>query len=62
MTDEEQAPIRLMLADDHALLRDGIRSLIDGQSGISVIAEAGDVGELLPRLEAARPDGLLLDL
>ena len=62
MTDEEQAPIRLMLADDHALLRDGIRSLIDGQSGISVIAEAGDVGEILPRLEAARPDVLLLDL
>lgn len=56
------AAIRLMIADDHALLRDGLRSLIESQGGIDVVAETGDVREILPCVERSQPDVLLLDL
>lgn len=54
--------IRIMLADDHALLREGLRSLIEGQGGITVVAETGDVREINTLVERTRPDVLLLDL
>jgi two-component system response regulator NreC len=54
--------IRIMLADDHALLREGLRSLIEGQGGIKVVAETGDVREISGYVERSKPDILLLDL
>jgi len=58
--------IRILLADDHKIVRDGLRALIEKQSGMEVIAEAGDgrstvqmVQELLPNLvimDIAMPD------
>ena len=35
--------IRIVLADDHAVVRSGLRLLLDGESGLEVVAEAGDV-------------------
>jgi two-component system response regulator NreC len=55
-------PIRLVIADDHAVVRAGLRMLLDAAEGIHVVAEAGEV-ETAARLVAAhRPDVLLLDL
>ena len=55
-------PIRILIADDHALLRQGIRNVIELETDISVIAEAGD-GEEAYRLAAdLQPDLLLLDM
>ncbi|MDL9937010.1 response regulator transcription factor [Gordonia sp. ABSL1-1] len=54
--------IRTMLVDDHALLREGIRSLLDREPGISVVGEAGSFDAALAEVERCRPDVLVVDL
>lgn len=54
--------IRVMLADDHALVRAGIRALLQGLGDVEVVGEAGDGREALHLLETQHPDVLLLDL
>ena len=53
---------RLLLVDDHAVLRAGLRLLIDGQPDMVCVGEASDGAEALARVEALRPDVVLLDL
>jgi len=55
-------PIRILLADDHTLVRAGIRSLVQAISGIQVVAEAGDGREALSLIETHQPDVALLDI
>jgi DNA-binding NarL/FixJ family response regulator len=55
-------PIRVLLADDHTLVRAGMRSLIGGLGGFEVVAEAGDGQEALRLIEQHRPDIVLLDI
>jgi DNA-binding NarL/FixJ family response regulator len=55
-------PIRVLLADDHTLLRAGIRSLLEEMDGIEVVAEAADGHAALALVEAHRPDILLTDI
>ena len=55
-------PARVLLVDDHAIVRRGLRSILELESDISVVAEAGDRAEALRALERARPDVILLDL
>ncbi len=54
--------IRIVLADDHAILRDGVRTLLSTQSDIEVVGEAGDGRELLRRVIDLQPDLVLTDL
>ncbi len=54
--------IRVLLADDHAVLRAGLRMLIEAQSDMIVVGEAGDGLEALAQVEKLAPDVLLLDL
>lgn len=54
--------IRILLADDHAVLRAGLRLLIDAQPDMLCVGEAGDGREALERTEALHPDLVLLDL
>jgi len=54
--------IRILLADDHTLVRAGIRSLVQALSGIQVVAEAGDGREALSLIEAHQPDVAVLDI
>ena len=56
------SPIRVLLADDHNLVRAGIRSLIQELTGIEVIAEASDGREALSLIEMHRPDVVLMDI
>jgi DNA-binding NarL/FixJ family response regulator len=51
-----------MLVDDHAIVRRGLRSILELEPDISVVAEAGDRSEALRALERTRPDVILLDL
>lgn len=51
-----------MLADDHALIREGIKQLIEMDGTVSVVAEAGDGVECLSILKNVTPDILLLDI
>ncbi len=53
---------RIMLADDHALLRSGIKRLLQEDPGLVVIGEAGDGLELLDLLEEQTPDLVILDI
>jgi two-component system response regulator NreC len=54
--------ITLMLADDHAIVRTGLRLLLDAEEGLSVVAEAGDVPTVLRKVRGHRPRVLILDL
>jgi DNA-binding NarL/FixJ family response regulator len=55
-------PIRVLIADDHTLVRAGIRSLIQNIEGIEVIAEAGNGHEALQLIGIHRPDVVLIDI
>jgi DNA-binding NarL/FixJ family response regulator len=55
-------PIRILLVDDHRLVRAGIRSLLQTIGGVEVVAEAGDGREGLRLIEAHRPDVVLMDI
>ncbi len=56
------APLRILLADDHAILRAGLRLLIDSQPDLKVIGEASDGRETIAKARDLRPDMVLLDL
>ncbi len=53
---------RILLADDHTLIRHGIRNLISNNPALTVIGEVGDGEELLTFLETSQPDLLILDI
>lgn len=56
------ARIRVLLVDDHALVRAGIRSLLEEIGGVEVVGEAGDAAAALEMLAAAQPDVVLMDI
>jgi len=54
--------ITIVLADDHQVVRAGLRLLLEAEEGLTVVAEAGDVATAERRLTAYRPQVLILDL
>ena len=54
--------IRIVLADDHAVVRAGLRLLLDGEDGLEVVAEAGEIETTKRMVRGHRPDVLVLDL
>jgi two-component system response regulator NreC len=54
--------ITVLLADDHAILRSGLRLLLEAEEGLSVVAEAGDVPTVMRKVRGHRPRVLILDL
>ncbi|NLW92917.1 MAG: response regulator transcription factor [Syntrophomonadaceae bacterium] len=55
-------PLKVIIADDHRLVRAGIRSLLEELADVEVIAEAGNGSELLELIEANHPDLVLTDI
>jgi two-component system response regulator NreC len=55
-------PIRVAIADDHALVRQGLVALLGGEASIELLPVCGDVSTIGGELAAARPDVLVLDL
>ena len=55
-------PLRVMLVDDHEVVRNGIKALLEDEKGITVAAEAGGVKEAIERAEWARPDVIVMDV
>lgn len=58
----ERHDIRVMIIDDHEVVRRGIAEVVDRAEGLTVVAEAGSVAETLRRATLVRPDILLVDL
>ena len=56
------APIRIMIVDDHAVIRTGLRMLIEQDETMTVVAMAGSPSEALVLAEAEKPDIIVLDL
>lgn len=54
--------IQVLIVDDHAILRDGIRSLLERQGGIVVVGEASNGREALAQVGELRPDIVLMDV
>lgn len=55
-------PIRLLLAEDHTIVRAGIRALLQNLEGLEVVGEAGDGREALRMVETHHPDIVLMDI
>ena len=61
-TDSTTTPVRILIADDHAMVRAGLRMLIEQQPNLHVVGEAGDVSDVVGLAESEQPDVVLLDL
>jgi NarL family two-component system response regulator LiaR len=62
MSQYDARPIRVLLVDDHVVVRKGLRALLDRDPGIEVTGEAEDGEQALLALDRLRPDVILMDL
>ena len=58
----ERMAVRIMLADDHPVVRLGIRNLLEAEPGFEIVGEVADALQVIPQVEALQPDVLVLDL
>jgi DNA-binding NarL/FixJ family response regulator len=57
-----EVPVRIVLVDDHAILRQGLRSLLEREHNLQVVGEASSAGEAVAVVERTRPSIVLLDM
>jgi DNA-binding NarL/FixJ family response regulator len=62
MPEHASAPIRILLADDHNVVREALKMLIDGEPDMTVIAEAADGTAAVERALSLKPDVIVLDI
>jgi DNA-binding NarL/FixJ family response regulator len=55
-------PIKILIADDHTLVRQGLRMLCEGVGGFTVVAEASDGAQAVALARSTRPDVILMDI
>jgi two-component system response regulator NreC len=55
-------PIRVLIVDDHAVVRSGLRRVLDAEAGIEVVGEAGDARNALFQTRETKPDVILMDV
>jgi PAS domain S-box-containing protein len=59
---ETAGPLRIVLADDHAMVRQGLRSILDSYQDVSVVGEAADGEEAIELARLLRPDVIVMDV
>src|SRR5580704_4957303 len=62
MTKAAKQVVRILVADDHAIFRDGLRKLLEGSDDVTIIGEASNGNEAIKMMAKLKPDILLLDL
>lgn len=62
MSENDQKTIRVLLADDHEIVREGLAAIIEGEPDMTVVALAGDGAEAVEMFLQHRPDVVLMDL
>lgn len=62
MTEAAISPVRILLADDHAILRTGLKLMLNSAPGLEVVAEATDGASALQLAETHRPDLVIMDI
>ena len=55
-------PIRVLIVDDHLIVREGLRLILETEEGIDLVGEAADGNEALKSASELRPDVILMDL
>ena len=59
---DQDGPTRVFLLDDHEVVREGVRSLLEASEGIKVVGDAGTCADARARIPATRPDVAVLDV
>src|SRR4030065_535680 len=59
---DQPAVLRVLIVDDHAVVRSGLRAVLEGEEGMEVCGEASSASEAVPSAEALRPDVILMDI
>jgi DNA-binding NarL/FixJ family response regulator len=62
MRESNKEMIKVLIADDHKIFRDGLKSLMEGESDIKVIGDAADGNQVLLLLQNLQPDVILMDI
>ncbi|HMQ56607.1 MAG TPA: response regulator transcription factor [Anaerolineae bacterium] len=62
MEEDTRDPIRVLIADDHPLFRDGVRALLNSLPAAQVVGEAATGAEAVAQAEALQPDVILMDI
>lgn len=60
--DTKSGKVRILLADDHTIFRDGLRKLLEAEPDLEIVGEAGDGADAITQVQQVKPDLLLLDL
>jgi two-component system response regulator DevR len=60
--DEQTRPVRILIVDDHAVVRKGLQAILGDEDGLEVVGEAADADESVAKASALRPDVVLMDI
>jgi len=55
-------PVKILIADDHAIVREGLKMIVESLSDMVVVGEAGDGREALEKADSLRPDVIIMDI